>query len=101
MFFIIDRPVFFSPPHFYLGDHSLVDDINGMHPNKTLHETYIDVEPVSITLLTISSALKVKNYYKAVEHSFRLRSISSTIRLQNSKEESIRRSLSINYGFKS
>ncbi|XP_057312469.1 lysosome membrane protein 2-like [Hydractinia symbiolongicarpus] len=40
-------PVFLSLPHFYLGDQHLIDAIDGIHPEKDLHETIIAVEPVT------------------------------------------------------
>jgi hypothetical protein len=37
-----------SLPHFYQGDKEYQTDVIGMHPNKTLHETLIDLEPVGV-----------------------------------------------------
>ena len=39
-----------SPPHFYQGDKSLVEAVNGLHPTKSAHETYVDIEPVSTAI---------------------------------------------------
>ena len=36
-----------SPPHFYLSDKSLLETVHGLHPMKSAHETFLDVEPVS------------------------------------------------------
>lgn len=36
-----------SLPHFLHGDERLVEDVIGMRPNATLHETYLDIEPKS------------------------------------------------------
>lgn len=38
-------PVLASTPHFYMGDRSLVEEIDGLNPNQREHDTYIDVEP--------------------------------------------------------
>ena len=43
-----DSPVFVSFPHFYLGDPVYVDQVNGLKPQKDLHEFRIDLEPVRI-----------------------------------------------------
>lgn len=46
-------PVYVSQPHFYLADASLLDDVDGLTPNKTLHETFFKIQPV------MSSAIDV------------------------------------------
>jgi len=38
-------PVVLSFPHFYFGDSSYLNAIEGLHPNSSLHDFYIDVEP--------------------------------------------------------
>ena len=43
----LDPPVVVSPPHFYQSDKSLLETVNGLHPMKSAHETFLDVEPVS------------------------------------------------------
>lgn len=40
-------PVFISSPHFYQGAQYLIDAIDGLHPQKSLHETFISIEPVT------------------------------------------------------
>lgn len=47
VFFFSDPPVFASAPHFYQGDKELLKAIDGLRPNKSLHGTFISVEPVS------------------------------------------------------
>ena len=39
-------PVAFSFPHFYEADQRYIDSVQGLHPVKEEHETYIDLEPV-------------------------------------------------------
>ena len=43
-------PVVMSCPHFYMGDKSYIDAIDGMNPNKQNHETFLDVEPVGAAI---------------------------------------------------
>jgi len=38
-------PIFLSKPHFLHGAHELREMVNGLHPNHTVHETILDVEP--------------------------------------------------------
>uniref|UniRef100_U5ERK4 Putative plasma membrane glycoprotein cd36 n=1 Tax=Corethrella appendiculata TaxID=1370023 RepID=U5ERK4_9DIPT len=40
-----NAPVLISFPHFYEGDESLQDTIDGLSPNQQLHETYADIHP--------------------------------------------------------
>ena len=42
-----DPPVVLSPPHFYQSDKSLLKAVHGLNPEKSKHETYVDIEPVS------------------------------------------------------
>ena len=42
----VDPPVALSPPHFYQGNKSLVETVHGLNPQKSLHETFADIEPV-------------------------------------------------------
>ena len=44
--FFLDPPVALSAPHFYQGNKSLVKAVNGLHPMKSAHETFVDIEPV-------------------------------------------------------
>jgi hypothetical protein len=40
-------PMLSSFPHFYQADKSLLEYIDGMEPKKELHDSYIDLHPVS------------------------------------------------------
>lgn len=55
-------PVFISFPHFYLADPSLVAAIEGLNPQKEIHQTYLDVEPQTGLLVEARKRLQV-NYY--------------------------------------
>ena len=46
-FYIPGAPIFLSAPHFYQADQKFVSDIEGMHPTKEYHETFVDINPVS------------------------------------------------------
>lgn len=43
-----DIPAAVSLPHFYQADESLLERIDGLKPNKTLHGTTLAIQPVSI-----------------------------------------------------
>lgn len=44
---ILGVPVIMSQPHFLGADQSVIDSFIGLNPNRDLHETYIDIVPVS------------------------------------------------------
>ena len=54
----ISLPVFVSAPHFYLGDSSLVEAVDGLSPNPADHATFLSVEPH--TGLPIHSAKRLQ-----------------------------------------
>ena len=39
-------PVFGSKPHFLDGDPALMEKVDGLRPNRELHESYLDVQPI-------------------------------------------------------
>lgn len=50
-----DQPFYISFPHFYLADSSYVDAVEGLSPQKELHESYMTLdEKLSITLETVA-----------------------------------------------
>lgn len=49
----IGAPVFVSNPHFYQADPSLLDAVEGLKPNKTLHDTFFKIQPVSFEYLQL------------------------------------------------
>lgn len=40
-------PVYISNPHFYLADPELLNAVEGLTPNQSLHESYFKIQPVS------------------------------------------------------
>lgn len=45
-------PAFISFPHFYHADPSYLEAVEGLSPNASIHQLYIDIEPVRINLCT-------------------------------------------------
>ncbi|XP_043943197.1 platelet glycoprotein 4 [Protopterus annectens] len=52
------KPIFVSLPHFLYGSEELTEDIEGLHPNKEEHQTYLDVE--STTGFTLQFAKRIQ-----------------------------------------
>lgn len=64
MFFIgptqvVEVPVYGSKPHFLDGDPLLLDSILGLEPDRELHDTVIDVEPITGANLNFQRKLQV------------------------------------------
>lgn len=55
----VDIPVAVSLPHFYNSDPSLLNEVEGLSPNKSLHESIIILQPVRYYLLIFSKILIV------------------------------------------
>ncbi len=51
-------PTFISFPHFLNADNSYLNTVSGLEPNSSLHQTYLDVEPLTGT--PIDLALRVQ-----------------------------------------
>lgn len=54
-----DSPTFVSYPHFYLADQSYRQSIDGMNPNRTLHEFFIAMEPHTGIPLDVRARLQI------------------------------------------
>jgi hypothetical protein len=52
-------PVVMSAPHFYNGHEELVDAIEGMNPNKDLHDTIMMIEPTTGIVLSANKRIQV------------------------------------------
>lgn len=52
-------PIIMSSPHFYQADDKYVEDIFGMKPNKELHQTAIDINPLTGIVLQAAKRLQI------------------------------------------
>jgi len=67
-------PLMWSEPHFYNADPQYKNAVRGLTPNKTLHESVVVVEPVSVTkqfAIICHTRLSVKFLFKLVSVSVR------------------------------
>jgi len=57
-----NTPVFVSKPHFLDADPYYLTTLNGLSPNRTLHETYIYVEPITGIMMSSYERLQINVY---------------------------------------
>lgn len=51
---ISGAPVYISNPHFYQSDPKLLAEVEGLKPDRDLHETYFKIQPVRYILIKLS-----------------------------------------------
>ncbi|KAJ1204899.1 hypothetical protein NDU88_000334 [Pleurodeles waltl] len=59
-------PIILSSPHFYQADKKFVDDIDGMHPNKEDHETFLDINSFTGIPVRMAKRTQVNVYVRQV-----------------------------------
>ncbi|XP_060681829.1 lysosome membrane protein 2-like [Hemiscyllium ocellatum] len=59
-------PIILSSPHFYQADQKFIDDIEGMHPNKANHETFLDINPLTGLLVRAAKRVQVNVYIEPI-----------------------------------
>ncbi|XP_030837087.1 lysosome membrane protein 2 [Strongylocentrotus purpuratus] len=60
-------PIYFSSPHFLYSDDEVLDMINGVHPNETLHQTFVDIEPYSGAPLKVAKRSQINTYIRSYD----------------------------------
>lgn len=53
------KPIVLSTPHFYGGDAMLRQAVDGLSPSATLHDTFIDIEPMTGAVLRVRRRLQL------------------------------------------
>lgn len=64
----ISLPIFVSAPHFYQGDHKLVENVEGLNPNEHDHGTFLDVEPHTGLPISSSKRLQLNVLIQPIEY---------------------------------
>lgn len=57
-------PLFLSKPHFLDGDSSLLASVQGLHPVRGIHDTYLDIEPNTGALCRVHNRAQVNMLYR-------------------------------------
>lgn len=55
----LNPPVVLSPPHFYQSDKSLLKAVEGLNPEKSKHETYVDIEPITGIVMRAAKRIQI------------------------------------------
>lgn len=59
-------PIIMSSPHFYQADEKFVQDVVGMKPKKELHQTMIDINPLTGIILRAEKRLQINVYVEQI-----------------------------------
>lgn len=65
---IYGTPTVMSLPHFYLGDPSYLEAVEGLSPNKSQHDFFLDVEPTSGITIGLTARLQVNFHLRKIPH---------------------------------
>ncbi|XP_061590255.1 lysosome membrane protein 2c [Cololabis saira] len=60
-------PIIMSSPHFYQADEKFVQDVFGMNPKKELHETNIDINPLTGIVLRAAKRVQINVYVEKIK----------------------------------
>ncbi|XP_033224505.1 protein croquemort-like isoform X2 [Belonocnema kinseyi] len=71
-------PAFISLPHFYLGDSSYRDSIDGMFPEQEKHETYVVLDPIMGTPMQVKAQLQLNLFIQHDDKIDMFRGINNT-----------------------
>nr|XP_027202262.1 lysosome membrane protein 2-like [Dermatophagoides pteronyssinus] len=52
-------PIFISFPHFFEASNYYLEHVDGLHPNRSLHQSYIDIEPQTGTPVDFVARVQV------------------------------------------
>lgn len=74
-----DAPIIISSPHFYMGAEEYIAAVNGMDPSKDEHETFLDIEPTTGTVLRANKRLQLNVYLKSSKFAKQLENVRATI----------------------
>lgn len=60
-------PIIMSMPHFYQADEKFISAIDGMHPNKEYHETFVDINPLTGIILRAAKRFQINVYVRKLD----------------------------------
>ncbi|KAL3233962.1 hypothetical protein MRX96_022723 [Rhipicephalus microplus] len=72
-------PIVLSSPHFYHGDEEFVNAVRGLKPVKEMHETFLDIHPLTGLVMRASKRLQINVDLKGNERLTLLKNVQDTI----------------------
>ncbi|XP_046735075.1 sensory neuron membrane protein 2 isoform X2 [Diprion similis] len=72
-------PIVLSHPHFYLADESYQNGVDGLSPNKSLHEMFVELEPITGTLLHGSKRVQFNIFLRPISRISLTTNLSTTL----------------------
>lgn len=63
---ILGAPVYLSNPHFFQADPSLIAEVEGLKPNRTLHQTYFKIQPVPLSSCVLNNFFAYRNINQSI-----------------------------------
>ncbi|XP_037568754.1 lysosome membrane protein 2-like [Dermacentor silvarum] len=72
-------PIVLSSPHFYHGDEAFVRAVNGLRPVKEMHETFLDIHPLTGLVMRASKRLQINVDLKSNDRLALLKNVQDTI----------------------
>lgn len=66
--FTQNAPVFASKPHFLDADPGYVNNVTGLYPNRELHDSYLDVEPITGAVIRAAKRIQINLQLKRTNH---------------------------------
>lgn len=73
------KPLAASTPHFLYGEERDVENVNGLHPVEELHETFIDLEPMTGIVLQASKKIQVNVELAPVKNVLEMKSVPKVL----------------------
>lgn len=72
-------PVMVSPPHFYQGAPEYAKAFKGLKPEKSLHETFVDIEPTTGLVLNAARRIQMNVLVSQMDYFYHLENVTTTI----------------------
>ncbi|KAK9398629.1 lysosome membrane protein 2 [Crotalus adamanteus] len=59
-------PIFLSLPHFFRAEDNYIKSVDGMHPNKENHDTFLDINPLTGALVQANKRMQINVYVETL-----------------------------------
>uniref|UniRef100_A0A0B8RXA7 Lysosome membrane protein 2-like n=1 Tax=Philothamnus irregularis TaxID=1899461 RepID=A0A0B8RXA7_9SAUR len=59
-------PIFLSLPHFFHADDKYIKSVDGIHPNKQNHDTFLDINPLTGVVVRANKRMQINVYVETI-----------------------------------